>query len=846
MTAAAAPHSFVHREGAPEGALSGRVIAVCPSHGRYYETSLDRWEWQRGRLHGTVEDLFAYSFVNPFLTPMLENAGAYVMMPRERDTSIVELIIDPDGEYSIHGYSESSARKYDKKLRWTDDEERGFGHTSGLLTQGHNPFASGNARKATATSDPDKAVGAQWHAEIPTTGTYAVYVSYKSSEHSCPQVRYTVNTSAGPETVTVDQRKGGGTWIYLGSFPFRGGHSALPLVELTTLSEAEGTKVSADAVKIGGGLGNVARGSASAASGMPRYAEAARYWLQWAGMPDSVYSNTAGESDYRDDIFARPMWVNHLKNELDIPVDLMVSFHTDAGLTESPDETVGTMGIFYTNRGRKFPDGRSKLLNRALADSIVSSVTRDIRALHDPQWTRRKMRDKSYIEIRIPEVPSMLLELLSHQNYADMVHGLDPQFRFDVSRAVYKGVLSYLSSRKLARYVVQPLPVKKFAINRSKTASSPAELSLSWEPTDDPLEPTARPKSYRIEERIGSTDEPFHLLAETSGTSINVEIVPGQIHSYRIVAVNDGGRSFPSEVLSAGYSVRSATEWITVVNGFTRISGPDCFYSGRYAGFGMRDPGVTWGTDMYATGRVHEFDRMIPWTDDDNPGFGASGWELEGKAIGGNTFDFTVIHGEAILSCGRSYISSSAAAFCSDTLSTPPVVDLILGMQRTGRTGKYAVYTPEMQRRLAGLASRGTSIMVSGAYIGSDLMTDTDKAFASSVLGYSLRGPVYGAPAGVSEVTSRFLADFGIGHFTLATGIEDKPYRTTGADAITAATEADAAVIMRYDASLMPAAVALRGPRHNAVTFGFPFETVTDAPARKNLMNQILKFFQNK
>lgn len=49
------------------------------------------------RLFGTVEDLYTQSYVLPLLVPMLENAGAYVMIPRERDLSVHELIIDRDG-----------------------------------------------------------------------------------------------------------------------------------------------------------------------------------------------------------------------------------------------------------------------------------------------------------------------------------------------------------------------------------------------------------------------------------------------------------------------------------------------------------------------------------------------------------------------------------------------------------------------------------------------------------------------------------------------------------------------------------------------------------------------------
>ena len=31
-------------------------------------------------------------------------------------------------------------------------------------------------------------------------------------------------------------------------------------------------------------------------SGYPRYTEGARYWLQWAGVPDSVYNRTEGKT----------------------------------------------------------------------------------------------------------------------------------------------------------------------------------------------------------------------------------------------------------------------------------------------------------------------------------------------------------------------------------------------------------------------------------------------------------------------------------------------------------------------------------------------------------------------
>ena len=50
-----------------------------------------------------------------------------------------------------------------------------------------------------------------------------------------------------------------------------------------------------------------------------------------------------------------------------------------------------------------------------------------------------------------------------------------------------------------------------------------------------------------------------------------------------------------------------------------------------------------------------------PW-DDDNPGFGASGSELETRVIAGNTFDFVSVHGAALLKAGYDFASVSRKA----------------------------------------------------------------------------------------------------------------------------------------------------------------------------------------
>jgi hypothetical protein len=470
--------------------MKNNHIALWQSHGWYYEQKLGRWEWQRARIFQTVEDIYTQSYVLPFLVPMLENAGASVLMPRERDYSRTELIIDNDDT--------SSYRETDGKNVWQNTSLSGFANPRETYLDGENPFLMGTARQV-ETITRGKESFAEWHLDIPEAGEYGVYVSYQTLKNSCDDALYSIYHAGGKTDFHVNQQMGGGTWIFLGYFRFDRG--ADHRITLSNKSRRAGKAVTADAVKIGGGMGNIARmphpkgfeGENTKSSdhpaqvetltsqilytpqtsGYPRYTEGARYWMQWAGVPDSIYNRTEGKNDYTDDYSSRGAWVNWLaggspilprKQGLNIPIDLAFAFHTDAG-TFWGDSIVGTLGIYMTqfNNGL-FENGKSRWASRDLSELIMEEIVGDIRREFEPEWTRRHLWNRSYAEARMPGVPTMLLELLSHQNLADMRYGQDPSFRFTVSRAIYNGMLRFLASQNNRPYVVQPLPVKEFGI----------------------------------------------------------------------------------------------------------------------------------------------------------------------------------------------------------------------------------------------------------------------------------------------------------------------------------------------------------------------------------------------
>ena len=820
--------------------LKGRHIALWQSHGYYYEQSLDRWEWQRARLLQTVEDLYTQSYVIPYLVPMLENAGAYVFLPRERDINDIETVIDNDSRHNPSGSFSAQGK--------TEPAGEGFGYKK-VYGTGENPFRCGTAVRITGE--------AVWKARLPEPGEYAVYVSYKTVKGSSREARYTVKHAGGETSFKVDQTMGGGTWIYLGTFMFGTGAE----VSLTA-GESEGA-VTADAVKFGGGMGSIARGGR--VSGYPRWCEGARYWLQYAGYDSTVYSLNEGKSDYKDDYMCRGHWVDRLsggskanpeKEGLGVPIDLAFAFHSDAGIF-SNDSIIGTLAIHtLKSEGRqRFDTGEDRMTSRELANSVQSQAVNDIRTLWEPEWSRRQLWDRSYYEARTPPVPMLLLESMSHQNLADMRYGLDPGFRFTVSRAVYKGILKYLANRYGAGYAVQPLPVKDFsAILESGT------VTLRWKAEYDEIEPTAVPDGYIVYTRIdgGAWDEGIRTNAE----SLTVRIERGKIHSYKIVAFNRGGSSFPSEILSVGIPAEKPKGTVVIVNGFDRIAPPAHFATADtlLGGFNnRRDSGVPYIEDICFTGEQHEFRRSIPWIDDDNPGFGASGYEYEGKTIAGNTFDYPFVHGRALMATGYSFCSMSRDAYTQIHENISPengfsTIDLILGKQVTTPLGRgilgthYRCFPIPLMEALEAFHDAGGDIIASGADIGTDFndciyggmapdSTYMEEAshFAEKVLGFKWlsdcpagKGGFYGIET-LKGIEGRF-----------SSALNDSIYCVEFPDGIVPAKGGK--TIMRYGGSNIPAATFRKGTdgKGSSAAFGFPLETVLDEETLEEIFKTIM------
>ena len=818
--------------------LQDRHIAIWQSHGNYFKNDKNEWGWQRPRLFCTTEDLFTQSFVLPYVIPMLENAGAIVYTPRERDTQKNEIIVDNDTP-NASLYLEVGS----KKAHWAAAPIKGFAQKKAIYRDGENPFTDGTCRfipTERKKKNKDQAF-AEWVPTLPAKGEYAVYVSYRTLPNSVSDAKYLVFHNGGVTEFKVNQKIGGGTWVYLGTFEFDKGNNNYGMVVLSNESSEHGV-VCADAVRFGGGMGNITRGGKT--SGLPRYLEGARYSAQWAGMPYEVYAGRKGENDYADDINTRSNTINYLSGGsvynpqqpgLGIPLEMTMALHSDAGCSKT-DELIGSLGIYTIdfNNG-KLNTGIDRYASRDLADILLTQIQKDIYSSYNLSWTRRSMWNRNYSETRLPATPSTIIELLSHQNFADMQLGHDPNFKFTVGRAIYKGILQFVAGQHDKEYVVQPLPVSNFAIRFGKKKNT---LELSWKGENDPQEPTAQPREYIVYTRIGYGG--FDNGTLVSKTSHTVKIEPGLVYSFKVTAVNRGGESFPSEILSA-YKAKRERERVLIINGFDRVSGPAVINTFDKAGFDLeQDPGVPYLSNISFSGAQIGFDRAQTGKEGEGS-LGYSGRELEGMKIAGNTFDYPFVHGKAIQAAGKySFVSCSDEAVENGTVTLEdyPVVDYILGMEKEDPAHKvyYKTFSSAMQRFITSYCQSGGNLFVSGAYVGSDMSgTQGNREFTEKIL-------KYGYQNSMTDKSSNRIN--GLGRtITIPRMPNETSYAVPAPDCIVPVDTAFP--VFTYVPGNQSAGIAYKG-NYRTFVLGFPFESIQSEADRATIMAGILGFFTQR
>lgn len=807
--------------------LQNRHISIWASHGRYFDQKTGKWQWQRPNLFGTTEDLYTQTIVTPFLIPMLQNAGAVVFSPRERDGQKNEVIVDNDN--SQYRYTEGGAKK------WSNTHVAGFKLRESDYNDGENPFTEGTARKIKTTGGK-RISYASYQPNFPQNGKYAVYVSYQTIKKSTDDAEYIVYHKGRQTTFHVNQQMGGGTWAYLGSFDFDEGSSEFNRVVVTNHSTGKGF-VTTDAIRFGGGMGNIKRGGN--VSGLPRCLEGARYNVQWSGAPREVVSIFQGNNDYNDDINSRSLMANWLAGGScyvpfmegkHVPLELSIAVHSDAGYSKGKDLT-GTLGICMSNfKGdTNLNSGLSRSVSKSFAQGLVDQIKSDVEGNFGISWTTRGVWDKNYNECRRPEVPSAIVEVLSHQNFNDMKYGQDPNFKFTLARAIYKEITKYIAGLHHTSYIIEPLAPKNFRLSfKSKNT-----LELQWNGVSDAQEATATPNSYVVYTAVDNSD--FDNGTVVNASNYTITLTPGRLYRFKVTAANAGGESFPTDELAAQYSGENAKK-ILIVNNFHRLSSPAIIDDDVEQGFDFyRDPGVQYGTYAGWNGSQTNFDKSQIGKDG-SAALGFGGDELAGTFVKGNSFDYVTEHARALSPSKRyNIVSSSADAVINGNvnLANYNAVDLINGLEQDDGHSlvKYKSFPTILQNIISNYTAKGGRIFVSGAYVGSDMQGSDEKKFLSSVLKTTFAGQ------NRDQVNTKVT---GLGtDMDVWRSMNEDHYACVATDALNAVNGAYSA--MRY-ADGTNAAIAYDGNDYKAFVMGFPVECIKEVSKRNSIISGIISF----
>ena len=314
--------------------------------------------------------------------------------------------------------------------------------------------------------------------------------------------------------------------------------------------------------------------------------------------------------------------------------------------------------------------------------------------------------------------------------------------------------------------------------------------------------------------------------------NLKLDIEPGQLYSFRVAAVNEGGESFPSEVVSAFY-VPEAQKSVLIVNGFHRLSSPAVRDNSTEQGFDLKqDAGVTYGPTAGWAGYQTNFNKA-------NMGksLGFTNDSLAGQIIAGNDFNYIRTHAEAIAATQRYSIASCSAEALEKNLVRPTLynmVDLILGLEKNDGWSlqKYQAFPQSLRQHLQLFTSRGGALLVSGSYVGADMQMPADRKYLEQVMKCSYQGIN-------ADSLSRDSIE-GLGQtFTFYRQLNDTHYAATHPDVLQPVAPAFPA--MTY-ADGYPACVAYDGTDYKAMTLGFPFECIKEEHKREVIMSGMLRF----
>lgn len=762
-----------------DGGLSGKTVYVSPGHGWVYDTDSSTWSTQRGITQGMREDDSNTEIVSYFLVPYLQNAGALVFSSRETDRNEEMAVVD-----DTDGFDFLSSGIYEEGGVWTETTSgKGYGRTSYPIDISNNVFENGKYRYATAGTGS----WARWTANIPSDGSYHIYVSYKTYTDRAQNAVYTVDHAGGSTEVTVNQQHHGSTWVDLGSFYFKKGTSIEHgSVTLNKNDEAEnGSIMIADAVRFGGGDGLINRGVVT--SDKPRWEEAAKVHAQFLGAPATVYQSSV--NDRTSDVTARSRWAAW-ENEAGVDDPVFISWHSNA--YNGNARGISTYIYSSDDPGTTYVTTEASEGSVELGELVHNRVFGAVTTLFDASWYEygNGMYSAYFGEINPGynnEMPSCLIELAFHDNAADALMLRNPKFRDIAARAAYQAVVKYFADRD----GYEPVYLPGTPRNLRTETNTDGSITLVWdEPETDADFYLGHPATGYI---IQKSEDGYSFDRGTDVGNVFefTENDPAQSKPlyFRVIAYNDGGVSFPSVV--AGTIPAKTGAQILVVDGFERVD----------ANTPRFNLGIS-GNNRYMLEHINSFNYFIQYADV----FEALGFSVDFSQMG----NLDLID-----------------------LDSYDAIIWYAGEQSSNDT----TFTISEQAVIAQYLEDGGAFFVSGSEIGWDLVEKgsvEDIAFFNEVLN-----------ADYINDSSGLYTFLGEGDFTGMDGVYDDGtyfYQADFADVIEP-FNASGLGILYYDTEKSLGAGIITNTGKKVAVLGFPFETILNFETKTAIMSKVFEKF---
>ncbi len=631
----------------------------------------------------------------------------------------------------------------------------------------------------TTTASASETATASFVPNISQSGLYWVSVRCIAGVNRATDVSFKIIHSGDTSTVNVNQEIHGETWVYLGQFYFTSG--SINKIILSNVSSEIGQAIVADAVRLGGGIGTTldCLNTGQPASNRARFEESARQYARYQGNPVCI-----------EDVTVRPKYTEYELQKgtaSEINNAVFVSLHSNAG------GGTGTETYTYNGLGSGMPNITAGSVN--LRNYIHNQVVADIRALWKPTWADRGVKVANFGELReLITIPGTLVELAFHDLAADATDLKHPEFRRIAARAIYKGILKFFNNRDLVPLIFLPeQPTNVIAKNIGSN-----NIEISWAAPISGGAYGDAATAYKV--YVSTNGKSFKDGITTLGTNFTFNGNAQTIYYFKVAATNAGGESFCSSVVAAKTpAVGNTNVSYLIVDAFDRLDGSALIPR----------------TESAVLGSVR---RMF----------------LERM----NRYDYMIEHAQALGNCNNNIAfdgcQNEAVTAGTILLSTYTAVDWFTGEESTVDRS----VAPAEVILLKAYLNAGGNLLISGSEIGWDIGRAASANVDADFYNNYLKALYIGDDANTYDFGgTSILFDAQTGSFDNST---NGYYDVDFPDRI--AANGGSNIALNYTGGTADVAAVGYTGTFNMLYFAFPFEAITSAAVRNNLMCNAVAF----